>query len=125
MMKPIRRKKEYHHTGYRFPDEEQPWWRNVRHRFNQWIDRHLFLSFLLSLTAILTVSTVALIYVSELDARNWKVFSDENHCVQVGTIKGQVTTGVGVSATGQVVTTVGYSGDTRLYKCDGDKIYGR
>ncbi len=99
--------------------------KSILQRLKRFEDRYPLTCYILALLVVFAISTAALIVVSEIDDRNWQAFIDENHCVRVGTIQGNVIVTTGVSATGQVVVSTGYSGDTRLYKCDGDKIYGR
>lgn len=59
------------------------------------------------------------------DYESWKAFSAEHHCRVVGKMSGDVVVGTGLTANGQVTTTVGFTGDKTGYICDDGVTYWR
>lgn len=75
--------------------------------------------------AMVVVGCWIIYFVAEHEARAWQQFSAEQHCRVVGKMAGDMVVGTGLTANGQVTTTVGFTGDKTGYICDDGVTYWR
>lgn len=65
------------------------------------------------------------IYAEVQEQRRWEAFSINHDCKLIGHMRGDMTTGFGVAANGQMVTTINVTPDKKGYACDDGKQYWR
>ena len=86
-----------------------------------WIDDHLGLT----LVAVFCVVTTLFIWVAYEDSLRWTAYSEQHHCIAVGTKEASTGFGTGIDSKGNMVTTTTYNPEQKIYRCDGGEIHIR
>lgn len=109
----MKRKLSPHDIGYRPSWIRRMWW---------WHGEWFIAAF--GLAMVLAGCSISYLLAAH-EAEAWQRFSIEHQCRVVGKMSGDVVIGTGVTANGQVTTTVGVTGDKTGYICNDGVIYWR
>lgn len=79
----------------------------------------------ISLGALCVAVIVLCIAGAYHEQEQWSAFAAANNCKVIGHMKGDVSTGFGMSASGNMVMTTSTTPDKKGYACDDGKQYWR
>jgi hypothetical protein len=74
---------------------------------------------------IVIAITVTMVWMAYASRERWKAFSTEHHCRKVGEMSPDVSTGIGITPTGQVGQVVTVDAGKNGYLCDDGITYWR